>query len=613
MAGREWLLTDGLGGYAMGCDDGIRRRRYHGLLLVASPTDERRWMLVNGIEAWLETDSGKVPLTSHRYAPDVVHPDARPSEFTCDKHPAWTHRLGGGASIAFYVQNARKRVGTYLLWHVMGKLRARLRVRPLISGRDWHSLHHENGAFRFDPAVRDHTWEWRPYDGVPPVIARGHAQYEHAPVWYRRFLYTEESERGLDDTEDLASPGIFTWQLDDTNNGAQLLLTTSSEFLGDADRSFLPPTDEGGAEESYFARRGTRQTIIAGFPWFTDWGRDTFISIPGLCIEAGHLGRAETILRSWCDVLSDGMMPNLFPSGTAKPEYNSVDASLWFIVAVRELVDDAARRGQHFNAKPLTEACEAIVSAYSTGARFGIHLDSDGLLAAGEKGVALTWMDAVVDGAPVTPRIGKPVEVQALWINALSFAASWNDKWYAVAERAKLSFATRFMNQKRGYLYDVVDVDHVVGAVDDRMRPNQIFAIGGLPVSLIDGKRAVAIVDAVERELWTPVGLRTLSPNDPSYVGRADGPLRQRDRAYHQGTVWPWLTYAFLDAKARARPNVAPEARMAATKKQLLGLRAHVADAGIGHVSEIFDGDAPHEPRGCPFQAWSLAALLRIG
>jgi predicted glycogen debranching enzyme len=250
------------------------------------------------------------------------------------------------------------------------------------------------------------------------------------------------------------------------------------------------------------------------------------------------------------------------------------------------------------------------MQAYAKGARYNIHLDTDGLLAAGEKGVALTWMDAIVDGQPVTPRIGKPVEVQALWINALTFAASWNEKWYAVVERAKLSFATRFRNPATGWLYDVIDVDHIAGTTDGRLRPNQIFAVGGLPVALIDGKRATQIVDAVERELWTPVGLRSLAPTDPEYIGHAIGPMRARDRAYHQGTVWPWLTYAFLDAKSRVTKQ-SPEQHQVVTKKYLSGLRAHLPHAGVGHVSEIFDGDAPHEPRGCPFQAWSFAALMR--
>jgi glycogen debranching enzyme len=596
----------------MGCDDLIRRRKYHGLLLIASPTDERRWMLVNGIEAWLDTELGTVPLSSHQYAPDVVHPDGakRIVSFSAESHPAWSYRIGGG-QVVFEIMNTPGRAATVLRWQLVGDKRVRLRVRLLMSGRDWHSLHHTNGAFNFTPVEQESALSWQPYEGVPPVVVSTSGEYEHSPSWFRQFLYVEERNRGLDAIEDLASPGIFSWELED-GRAAELLITTSHEWGGGVE---VPEPTAQSPEPSaaYFVRRGNRDTIIAGYPWFTDWGRDTFISLPGLCVAHGNLAQAESILTSWCDVLSDGMMPNLFPSGGRTPEFNSVDASLWFVIAVRELVDESARRGYHFKSKRLTETCEEILQAYASGCRYDIHLDSDGLLAAGQpdSGLALTWMDACVDGLPVTPRVGKPVEVQALWINALIFGASWNDKWYAVAERAKLNFAIRFRNPERGWLYDVVDVDHRPGIVDTTMRPNQIFAVGGLPVALIDGKRASAIVDAVERELWTPVGLRSLAPSEPGYVGRAEGSMRERDRAYHNGAVWPWLTYAFLDAKARVSPKQSPESRMASTRKYLAAMKTHMSAAGVGHVSEIFDGDAPHEPRGCPFQAWSLAALLR--
>ena len=570
-------------------------------------------MLVNGIEAWLDTDLGKVPLSSHQYAPDVVHPDGakRIVSFSAESHPTWSYRIGGG-QVVFEISNAPGRAVTALRWQLVGDKRVRLRVRLLMSGRDWHSLHHTNGAFNFTPIEERGALSWQPYEGVPPVVISTNGEYEHSPSWFRQFLYAEERNRGLDAIEDLASPGIFSWELED-GMPAELLVTTAPEWGGSLEPAQHPTTKTQDPRSAYIARRGQRDTVIAGYPWFTDWGRDTFISLPGLCIAQGNLAQAESILTSWCDVLSDGMMPNLFPSGGRTPEFNSVDASLWFVIAVRELVDEGARRGYHFKSKRLTETCEEILRAYATGARYDIHLDSDGLLAAGlpDGGVALTWMDACVDGRPVTPRVGKPVEVQALWINALIFAASWNEKWYAVAERARLTFAIRFRNPERGWLYDVVDVDHRPGIVDTSLRPNQIFAVGGLPVPLIDGKRASAIVDVVERELWTPVGLRSLAPSEPAYVGRAEGSMRDRDRAYHNGAVWPWLTYAFLDAKARVNPKQSPESRIASTRKYLAAMKTHMSSAGVGHVSEIFDGDAPHEPRGCPFQAWSLAAMLR--
>ncbi len=308
------------------------------------------------------------------------------------------------------------------------------------------------------------------------------------------------------------------------------------------------------------------------------------------------------------------MLPNRFPDGGDAPEFNAVDASLWFVVAAQELLDTAARGGATVRTAEraaLEAAIDAIVAGYAAGTRHRIHLDGDGLLAAGEPGVQLTWMDAKLGDWVVTPRIGKPVEVQALWLNALRIAGHRTPAWNDVYARGRAAFEARFWDEARGHLADVVDVDHVQGTTDPRCRPNQILAVGGLPYPTLDGARARRLVDTVERRLLTPMGLRSLAPDEPGYVPRYDGGPRERDGAYHQGTVWPWLIGPFVEAWVRVRGGGA-EARREARTRFLAPLVAHARDVGFGHLPEVADGDPPHRAGGCPAQAWSLGEVLRL-
>jgi predicted glycogen debranching enzyme len=308
------------------------------------------------------------------------------------------------------------------------------------------------------------------------------------------------------------------------------------------------------------------------------------------------------------------MLPNRFPDRGETPEFNAVDASLWFVVAVYEFLaaaEHAALPVALDECWRLETAADAILAGYEKGTRFGIRADADGLLAAGAPGVQLTWMDARVGDWVVTPRSGKPVEVQALWINALRCSGERSDHWRALAQRATASFAARFWDDARGHLADVVDVDHEAGRVDATFRPNQIFAVGGLPFALLEGDRARRVVDAVEERLLTPLGLRSLAPGEPGYTAHYEGGVRERDGAYHQGTVWPWLLGAFVEAWVRVRGST-PAARQEARARFLPALVAHLEQAGLGHVSEIADAESPYTPRGCPFQAWSLGELLRL-
>jgi predicted glycogen debranching enzyme len=620
----EWLEADGLGGFASGTVTGRRTRRYHALLLTATTPPTGRVVLVNGYEAWAETPTGRFALSSQRYAGGVVHPegDRRLVEFAAEPWPRWVYRLDEGTRIEQELFVPYGHPAVAVRWRVLGATTAaKLIVRPLMSGRDYHSLHHENRAFSFDATHGHGRVTWGAYTGLPEVRAASNGEYRHEPVWYRNFEYAQERDRGLGCVEDLASPGVFAWDL----AAGEAVWVLAADGLGavpatelyhhfrDAEdarrRRFATPLHR--AADSYLVRRGSGKTLLAGYPWFTDWGRDAFIALRGLCLATGRLDDARDILLDWAGAVSEGMLPNRFPDHGGGPEFNSVDASLWYVVAVHEYLRAAGKRCDPDVRVRLEAAVLGIVSGYARGTRFGIQADSDGLLRAGEPGTQLTWMDAKVGDWTVTPRAGKPVEVQALWLNALRIANHLTSEWEHLLGSGWASFRDRFWNEAGGCLFDVIDADGRPGAVDPSFRPNQIFAVGGLPLPLLDGEQARRVVDAVESRLLTPLGLRSLAPGEPGYVGRYAGGVRERDGAYHQGTVWPWLIGPFVEAWVRVRGGTA-EAKREARRRFLEPLRRHLDAAGLGHVSEIADADSPHAPRGCPFQAWSVGELLRL-
>jgi predicted glycogen debranching enzyme len=460
-------------------------------------------------------------------------------------------------------------------------------------------------------------------------VARSNGRYAHEPVWYRSFLYAEEEARGLDCVEDLAAPGSFHFDLS-AGEAALVLAAERQDAKPEAARGALAQAGTLRAKEArrrarfgdpleraadaYLVRRGEGRTIVAGYPWFTDWGRDTFIALRGLCLATGRYDDARAILVEWSSAVSNGMLPNRFPDRSEAPEYNSVDASLWYAVAVHELLQAAdagrTRVGPRERAR-LTAAVGAILDGHRRGTRHGIRMDADGLLAAGEPGVQLTWMDAKIGDRVITPRIGKPVEIQSLWLNALRIGAGLGVASAEEWERGRAAVLARFWSDEAGALADVVDVDHEPGRVDLALRPNQILAVGGLPFPLLEGERARRVVDAVEGRLVTPLGLRSLAPGEPGYRPRYEGGVVERDEAYHQGTVWPWLLGPFVEAWVRVR-GFAPGAKRAARERFVAPLRLHLGEAGLGHVSEVADADPPYRPGGCPFQAWSLGELLRL-
>ncbi len=641
----EWIEADGLGGFASGTVSGVRSRRYHALLLTATTPPAGRMVLVNGFDASVETSNGTVALSSQRYGPDVIHPDGatRIESFEYEPWPRWRYKIDNDLFVEQELFVPKGESAVFISWKLASNRDAdvKLKVRPFLSGRDFHSTHHENGGFRFDADQNGEGVTFRSYDGVPAVMAHSNGRYAHEPSWYRNFLYSEEQARGLDAAEDLASPGVFEFSL--SHKPAVLMLAAEAVAgVGDPGSSnqpaSTPPATESiearyaqvrtieqarrkyfsspleRAADEYLVKRGQGKTLIAGYPWFGDWGRDTFIAIRGLCIATGHLEDARDILLAWAGVVSQGMLPNRFPDSGEQPEFNSVDASLWYIIAVNDYLLAAKEQPlltDDCHTKKLRVAVEAILAGFNEGTRFGIRADQDGLLSAGEHGQQLTWMDARVDGREITPRIGKPVEIQALWLNALAIGAKSSARWQSLFDKGRTAFEEKFWNEHAGYLADVVDCDHRPGTVDLTFRPNQIFAVGGLPLTLLSKEKARRVVDAVEMLLLTPIGLRSLAPGEPGYAPHYEGDSRARDSVYHQGTVWPWLIGAFVEAWVRVRGSTS-EAKAEARAKFLPPIYQHLNEAGLGHVSEICDAEPPHTPRGCPFQAWSLGELLRL-
>ncbi|NUM53544.1 MAG: glycogen debranching enzyme N-terminal domain-containing protein [Candidatus Hydrogenedentes bacterium] len=627
----EWLEPDGLGGFASGTVSAIRTRRYHALLLTARTPPTGRVVLINGFDAWITTPRGNYPLTSQVYEPGVVSPNGweRIESFTSEPWPKWRYTVADGLQIEHELFVPHGSSAVVLTWRAIGDAaECSLSVRPFFSGRDYHSMHAESAAFHFDPTLNGGKVSWRPYADLPGIHALSNGEYIHEPQWYRNFIYEEERARGLNYVEDLASPGAFRWNLAE-GPAALIFAAQGYEHVLGAPHAPAESIAEGlrhaesnrrakfahplhRAADAYIVKRGEGNTIVAGYPWFTDWGRDTFIALRGLCLSTGRIEEAHNILIEWAGAVSEGMLPNFFTDSGAAPEYNTVDAPLWYVIAVHDYLQrTTGKNTAAVDAATLREAIDAIVTGYAKGTRYRIQMDADGLLAAGEPGVQLTWMDAKVGDWVVTPRIGKPVEIQALWINALRIASQFADKWDAVYKHALASFESRFWNESHGFLYDVIDCDHRDGAMDESFRPNQVFAVGGLPFRLIEGERAWRIVDAIEAKLWTPIGLRTLDRDDADYRGRYEGGVGDRDGAYHQGTVWPWLMGAFVDAWVGVRGGT-DMAKQEARTKFLAPLLSHLNAAGLGHICEIADAEPPHMPRGCPFQAWSVGEALRI-
>ena len=616
---REWLETNGLGGYASSTICGMNTRRYHGLLVAATQPPVGRMVLLSKMEETLRIRGKAYELSVNQY-PGVIHPQGHLflKQFRLDPFPIFLYEVDGVQVEKSVFMPQGKNV-TVVRYELRGDTdTCTLEVRPLIAFRDYHSTTHENPVLDGTLQVERGRVRVSPYRGLPSLyLAHDADEVLGAGEWYRNFEFARERERGLDFREDLFHPCTFLRRF---RAGAPLTLIASTEaqdarfetpkaYPTRGDRPFVQALTR--AADQFLVRRGDGDTVIAGYHWFTDWGRDTMIALPGLTLATGRPDVARGILRAFARCVNRGMLPNRFPDSGEEPEYNTVDATLWFFEAVRTYLEYSG--DLHF-AGSLYDVLSDIVAWHERGTRYGIRVDRDGLLLAGEPGIQLTWMDAKVGDWVVTPRRGKPVEIQALWYNALRVMEGLAQRlghdadrahYAELAARAAASFTPLFWNSAEECLYDVVD-----GAERDAaIRPNQILAVS-LPHTMLTPDLAARILDTVERHLLTPFGLRTLSPSDPQYRGRCEGDQASRDGAYHQGTVWPWLMGPFLQAYIEVHGRSADARARAAG--WLEALSAYIADRGVGQLPEIYDGDAPHTPRGCIAQAWSVAELLRV-
>jgi predicted glycogen debranching enzyme len=641
---REWLETNALGGYAMSTATGENTRRYHGLLVAAVQPPVGRLVLLSKLEETLILGGRRVDLSTNRFR-GAVHPEGFRflSGFRMEPFPTFTWDVDG-IVVEKEVFMPHGENAVCVTWRIVeagghvGPIG--LDVRPLVAFRDFHALTRENDAIDRKVEIEEGRVRIAPYRDLPALYFAHDGKTEQAGDWYRSFEYEEEERRGFDFREDLWHPLTLSYSFEEIpSSGARarreatVIASTSPRAAADIHllrtseitrREKL--TGQIGADpllralaracDQFLVARGAGSTVIAGYPWFSDWGRDTMIALPGLTLATGRPEIARGILLEFSKHVSEGMLPNRFPDASGQGEaleYNTVDATLWYFEAARAYVE--ATRDTGFLRETLYPVLADIVAWHVRGTRYGIRVDDDGLLSSGAEGQQLTWMDARVDGRVITPRRGKPVEIQALWFNALKTMAAFarklgerdSENGYAErAERCQSSFLRIFPDEPEsgGGLVDCVD-----GSFRDRsIRPNQLLAVS-LHHSMVPEPLACRILAVVEEYLLTPLGFRTLSPRDPAYRGRYEGGPVARDEAYHQGTVWPWLLGAYVAAFLRTHGR-GPEA-LAQARAVLEPLRLFVLGDGLGQVPEIFDGDAPQFPRGCVAQAWSVSELLR--
>lgn len=638
---REWLVTNGLGGYASSTIVGANTRRYHGLLVAALDPPRERTVMLSKIDEELVIEDRTFYLGTNEYHDGTINPNGYVHLEECridDGIPTFTYNVPE-ASLIKTVWMEHGQNTTYVRYSLSEQSRSVvLRASLFVTYRDFHHETVGMPDWVFAVEESDQRVEIRAHQGARPLRLRVSppAHFIQTGIWYWRYLHRRERERGLDCLEDLYSPGLFIATL---LPGDSLTIQASAE-----DWSVLP----GDFADSLERRRGRqrklwmmspfasqdqrvrdlvvaadhfvvkarptsgsdkepRTGIIAGYHWFGEWGRDALVSIPGLLIATGRTGEARDALRRYASLVDHGMIPNRIPDEQQAAEYNAIDATLWFFQALEYYI--RATRDDDLLAE-VYPTLEEVVRWHQDETRYGIHVDGDdGLLQGGVPGVQLTWMDAKVDDWVVTPRRGKPVEVNALWYNAMRLMDDWSrhlgkhtSRYREAAAKTYESFNARFWYGEGGYLYDVVDGEH---GDDATFRPNQIFAIG-LIYPTLDPRRWESVMHKVDSLLLTPRGLRTLSPDSPEYRGHYGGDQRSRDAAYHQGTAWPWLLGAYVDASRRA-------GREPSAMRTILAELIRTNEEGcLGTIGEIFDGDIPHRAGGCVAQAWSVGEVLRV-
>lgn len=663
---REWLETNGLGSYASGTVAGAATRRYHGLLVAALDPPSGRHVLLSRVDDEIVVGDKVYPLGTNLYR-DAVHPEGYRllDHFEARPVATWVFRAGGVEveRRVWMPQGQQTTAVTYRILapkHAAGADRVSLSIRPMVSFRDFHSLASSDDPVDAGTAVALGIVVIKPRRELPALALHHSAsRFEPSPLRCLDVELPEEDARGYPSLEDLYSHGVMTFDVEPGVECFHYLIASLDRFDGFSEsearalerselkrredrssraraswRSGVPanlgdtrlePLDRWSetfairlaeaSEQFLVSREDGSRSVIAGYPWFGDWGRDACAALPGLALATGRWPLMHEVLKTFAASLAHGLIPNRFSDEGALPEYNSVDASLWFVDASRAAL--AASGDLDFARWTLYPAIESILDAYSAGTWFGIGVDpTDGLLHAGDERVALTWMDSIVDGVAVTPRRGKPVEINALWYNALQSGADVAEAlgldaharvWRHDAKTARASFNERFWNPETQWLYDVVDGPD---GDDAACRPNQVFAIS-LRYDVLDVARRGSVIEAVRSRLLTPVGLRTLDPRDCRYRGRCTGNIAERDAAYHNGTVWPWLLGSFCTAYLKTHGRSA--AARTTVLEWIAPLSRHLGTEGcLGSISEIFDGDEPHLPRGCIAQAWSVAELSRV-
>ncbi len=641
----EWLVTNGLGGYASSTVAGIPARKYHGLFVPNLAAPKGRHVLVSRCDESVIAAGTRYQLGGAELSDQSVSGEAHRhlTEFRVDHRIAvWLFDLGGVRVEKSLVMPHHQNT-VCVRYRLLGGSPIELRLRPFITCR-----RHDQSPGATRSAFTLHVTRGRHEVRFPDLPLALRMDMQPAPAVFvtegseeRELIHHIDRDRGDVDPETTCSPGYFTAMLSTERPVAFIASTQSWESLRfdagavlEAERKrldsllSLAPLLHGDdfaeqlamAADQFVVLPGSRleesvlaqaegselRTVFAGYHWFADWGRDTMISLEGLTLCTGRYREAGATLRTFANYVKDGLLPNLFPEGERQALYHTVDATLWYFHAISRYVEVS---GDRAILEQLLPVLTAIVDHHLAGTQFGIHLDvADGLISAAAEGYQLTWMDAKVDGWVVTPRRGKPVEIQALWYNALTLMSHWaaelqqpHERYAKLAAQARASFNQRFWNAARGCLFDVLDSP---GGADGAVRPNQIFAIS-LTHPILEQRYWQPVLTVVQDSLLTRFGLRTLSGDHPDYKAHYRGNLRARDAAYHQGTVWPWLIGHFIDAHLKIYPG-----RVAA--RQLLnGFAAHLSEAGIGSISEIFDAEDPHAPGGCIAQAWSVAEVLR--
>ncbi len=626
---KEWLETNGLGGWASSTICGTNTRNYHGMFVIATKPPVGRIVALSKLEETIIIDNNKYELQANQFPGSICDSGLKYfTKFTKGIFPAFQYNIGEveiektiaaihGKDIVVVIYEVKKAPAPFTM-----------ELKPLVAGRDYHSLSKANDSISRETVFGDNVLTLKTYKDIPPIcIQVKGASFKSHPDWFLNFEYKEEQARGLSFAEDLFCHGNFIVHL---KQGSKLGIIISTEEYSQSDAFELLAGEQKRREllfeqlplqnsftktlalaaDQFVVKRGEDlKTIIAGYHWFSDWGRDTMIALPGICLATKKYEDAKKIIRSFSHHIHQGIIPNRFPDSGETPEYNTVDATLWYFIAIKKYLDYTGDKD--FVLNEMYPHLKDIIAWHEKGTHYNIHVEPDGLLYSGEYGVQLTWMDAKIGNWVVTPRMGKAVEINALWYNALMILSDFaglkgidadKTEYSKKGDIVKKAFKETFVIKDKGYLYDFVNVQER----NDDIRPNQIFALS-LPYEILDKVTSMSVLKTVEEHLLTPYGLRSLSPEHYKYEGHYGGNQWSRDGAYHQGTVWSWLLGPYITAKIRLEGDFGKTV----VERLLNNFQHHFSDAGIGTISEIFDGDAPYYPKGCIAQAWSVAEVLR--